>query len=100
MGHHWDEVRPRLTRFLGGWCHYYRHGQSYQAFKELDEWVEERVARHLARSQPHTQKRRRRRWTECLDWLQEQKVIPKLNDLKRTSQAAHRGQANVRWRAG
>ena len=92
-------MRPRLIRFLGGWCHYFRHGQSYQTFAKLDRWVEERVARHIARSQPQTRKRRRRQWTVYLAWLQEKKVIPKLNDLKRTPRAAYRGQANVRWRA-
>ena len=96
---HWKEVRPRLIRFLGGWCHYFRHGQSYQAFAKLDRWVQERVARHIARSQPQTRKRRRRQWTVYLAWLQEKKVIPKLNDLKRAPQRAYRGRANVRWRA-
>jgi RNA-directed DNA polymerase len=38
-----------LNRFLCGWGAYFRHGNSTQQFKAIDEYVTERVARFIAR---------------------------------------------------
>ena len=48
----WPQVMRKLGVYLGGWCHYYRHGESARMFAKLDHYVEERVARNLTRSQP------------------------------------------------
>src|SRR5207244_7712192 len=66
-----EECLRRLGRFLQGWKHYFRHGESARTFAKLDQFVTERVARNLARSQPKGKHRQRRRWGELApegDW--------------------------------
>ena len=96
----WKEACRRLRAYLAGWCHYYRNGQSTRVFKKLDDWVQERVARHLTRSQPTGRRRKRRYWPEYAERLQTEKVLPRLTELQHAQPRAYRGRANVRWRAG
>jgi RNA-directed DNA polymerase len=93
------ECLGRLGRFLQGWKHYFRHGESARTFAKLDEFVTERVARNLARSQPQGKKRRRRRWGEIAQELEREGVLPKLGRLGTETLQALRGRGKVRWRA-
>ena len=95
----WRRVLRKLGAYLAGWCHYYRHGESARVFAKLDQYVTERVARHLARSQPTGKRRKRRRWWDYAEWLRQQKELPRLTELKQARPRPYRGQANVRWRA-
>jgi RNA-directed DNA polymerase len=95
----WTRVVRKLGRYLGGWCHYYRHGESARVFAKLDSYIEERVARNLARSQPKEKRRRRSSWVAYRDWLRTVNVLPRLGELKHASSQARRGRAKVRWRA-
>lgn len=93
------ECRRRLGRFLQGWKHYFRHGESARTFVKLDQFVVERVARNLARSQPSDKNRRRRRWREIAATVERVGVLPKLARLETEALQALRGRAKVRWRA-
>jgi RNA-directed DNA polymerase len=95
----WTRVLRKLGQYLGGWCHYYRHGESARMFAKLDRYVEERAARNLARSQPKEKRRRRRSWVAYRDWLRQAQVLPRLEELKHASSKGYRGRAKVRWRA-
>jgi RNA-directed DNA polymerase len=95
----WTGVVRKLGQYLGGWCHYYRHGESARMFAKLDSSIEERVARNLARSQPKEKRRRRSSWVKYRDWLRQAKELPRLGELKHASSQAYRGRAKVRWRA-
>lgn len=95
----WRSVLRKLGAYLAGWCGYYRHGESARTFAELDQHVEERVARHLARSQPTGKRRKRRHWWEYAEWLRQEKALPRLSERKRERPRSYRGRANVRWRA-
>jgi RNA-directed DNA polymerase len=90
----------RLGRYLQGWKHYFRHGQSARTFVKLDQFVTERVARNLTRSQPSGKKRQRRRWGQMAAELEREGVLPKLARLGTEALQALRGRAKVRWRAG
>ena len=90
--------RGRLRAYLGGWWQYYRHGQSARVFVKLDRFVRERVARHLARSQPKGRGRKRRSWRAYQDWLEQERVLPPLAPWSHAPQP-YRGRAKVRWRA-
>jgi group II intron reverse transcriptase/maturase len=97
----WSERLVDLRRYLQGWMSYYRHGQAYEVFRQLDRFTLERVARNYARSQPTGRKRRPRRWTWHLVRLREWGQVPSLLGTLRAGQGrAYRGQVNVRWRAG
>src|SRR5437016_2128416 len=89
----------RLGRYLTGWKHYFRHGESARTFAKLDQFVTERVARNLARSQPKGEQRRRRRWWELAPELDRGGVLPKLGQLGTAALQALRGRAKARWRA-
>src|SRR3989442_11157447 len=93
------ECLRRLGRFLQGWKHYFRHGESARTFAKLDQFVTERVARNLARSQPKGKKRRRRRWWELAPELDRGGVLPKLGQLGTAALQALRGRAKARGRA-
>jgi group II intron reverse transcriptase/maturase len=93
------ECLQRLGRYLQGWKHYFRHGQSARTFVKLDQFVEERVARNLTRSQPSGKGRQRRRWREKTVELAHEGVLPKLARLGTETLQALRGRAKVRWRA-
>jgi len=93
------ECLRRLGRFLQGWKHYFRHGESARTFAQLDEFVTERVARNLARSQPKGKHRQRRRWGKIAEELEREGVLPKLARLGTEALQALRGRAKVRWRA-
>ena len=93
------ECLQRLGRYLQGWKHYFRHGQSARTFVKLDQFVEERVARNLARSQPSGKRRQRRRWGEIAVELEREGALPKLVRLGTEALQALRGRAKVRWRA-
>lgn len=93
------EYRRRLGRYLQGWKHYFRHGESARTFAKLDAFVVERVARNLARSQPKGKKRQRRRWWEIAVALEREGSLPKLGRLNTDSLRGYRGRAKVRWRA-
>ena len=95
----WPRVKRKLEPYLCGWCHYYRHGESARMFAKLDNSVEERVARNLARSQPTAKRRRRRSWVEYRKWLREEKLLPRLTELKHVASQAPRRRVKVRWRA-
>lgn len=90
----------RLGKRLTGWKHYYQHGESARVFVELDQYVAERVARSVARSQPVGKKRRRRRWREVAAELEREGVLPKLTRLGTEALKTLRGRAKARWRAG
>jgi RNA-directed DNA polymerase len=94
----WAKVRRQLQAYLGGWCHYFRHGQSTTVLAKLDDYVRERVARHLARSQP-SGRRRRRHWTAYARWLKKRGEIVPMLTLRHASPRPSRGVAKVRWRA-
>jgi RNA-directed DNA polymerase len=94
------ECQRRLGRYLQGWKHYFRHGQSARTFAKLDQFVVERVARNLTRSQPSGKKRQRRNWREQAGELEREGVLPKLARLGTEALQALRGRAKVRWRAG
>jgi RNA-directed DNA polymerase len=89
----------RLRAYLTGWKHYFRHGQSARTFAKLDQFVIERVARNLARSQPTGPHRQRRRWGLIAGELAREGVLPKLGRLGTEALQALRGRAKVRWRA-
>jgi group II intron reverse transcriptase/maturase len=93
------ECLGRLGRFLQGWKHYFRHGESARTFAKLDEFVTERVARNLVRSQPKGKKRQRRRWGEMAQEVEREGVLPKLGRLGTETLQALRGRAKARWRA-
>jgi group II intron reverse transcriptase/maturase len=93
------ECRRRLGRFLQGWKHYFRHGESARTFAKLDQFVTERVARNLARSQPTGKHRQRRRWGPIAGELEREGVLPQLGRLGTEALRAVRGRAKVRWRA-
>jgi RNA-directed DNA polymerase len=95
----WGAICRRLGAYLGGWKHYFRHGQSARVFAELDEYVIERAARNLARSQPKGRDRKKRRWTEERETLRNQGGLPTLAKLEQAISRSYRGRAKVRWRA-
>jgi RNA-directed DNA polymerase len=89
----------RLERFLQGWKHYFRHGESARTFAKLDQFVVERVARNLARSQPSGKHRQRRVWWKIAVELESEGVLPKLGRRGTETLQALRGRAKARWRA-
>jgi RNA-directed DNA polymerase len=93
------ECLRRLRAYLQGWKHYFRHGQSARTFAKLDQFVTERVARNLARSQPKGKHRQRRRWRAVAQELEREGVLPKLGRLGTETLQALRGRAKARWRA-
>src|SRR2546425_843290 len=93
------ECLRRLGRFLQGWKHYFRHGESARTFAKLDQFVTERVARNLARSQPKGKHRQRRRWGELAQEVEREGVLPKLGRLGTAALQALRGRAKAGWRA-
>jgi RNA-directed DNA polymerase len=95
----WPRVLRQLGQYLGGWCHYYRHGESARMFAKLDQYVEERVARNWARSQPTGKRRRRRSWVEYRQWLRNEPILPRLTQLKHAVSQVPRRRMKVRWRA-
>jgi group II intron reverse transcriptase/maturase len=95
----WRQVLRKLGAYLTGWCQYYRHGESARVFAKLDHYVEERVARNLARSQPTGKQRKRRCWWEYAGKLREQEDFPRLTTMRQARAQAPRGRVNVRWRA-
>ena len=95
-----EACQRRLGRYLPGWKHSFRHGQSARTFAKLDQFVEERVARNLARSQPSGKRRQRRRWGEMAVELEREGALPKLARLGTEALQAMRGRAKVRGRAG
>jgi RNA-directed DNA polymerase len=95
----WNKVCGKVRAYMAGWIHYYRHGESAHVFRELDEWVRERVARHMARSQPTGRKRKRRTWGGFAEQLKADPKLPRLTELRHAEPRAYRGQANARWRA-
>jgi group II intron reverse transcriptase/maturase len=99
LRHCWSERMVALRKYLVGWCHYYRHGQSAAVFHKLDRFVAVRVARNYARSQPTGRGRKPRSWVQCLQRLREWGKLPALQQLRHGAFRAYRGQANVRWKA-
>jgi RNA-directed DNA polymerase len=95
----WKECLGALHRYLQGWCQYYRHGESYRVFADLDVWVRERLARNYARSQPKGKGKKPRPWRELLPKLREPGRVPALTLLHQGPFRARRGLGNVRWRA-
>jgi RNA-directed DNA polymerase len=93
------ECQRRLGLFLQGWKHYFRLGESARTFVKLDQFVTERVARNLARSQPSGKKRQRRSWRKIAAELEGEGVLPKLARLGTEALQALRGRAKARWRA-
>ena len=95
----WNDCLVALQRYLTGWCHYFRHGQSTRVFTELDNYVLMRTARNYARSQPRGKRRKRRRWYQLAQQLREWGKMPQRVQIERGAFRGYRGQANVRWRA-
>lgn len=93
-------IVARLEKRLVGWKHYYQHGESARVFRELDQYVEERVARTVARSQPVGPDRQRRNWREVAQELEREGVLPKLTRLGTDALKRLRGLGKVGWRAG
>jgi RNA-directed DNA polymerase len=96
---HWHECMTALAKYLTGYCQYYRHGQSTAVFGRLDYFVECRIARNVARSQPVGRGRKRRSWLRPLEVLRQWGRLPKLVQLQRGPLPVYRGAVNVRWRA-
>ena len=94
-----SEVFERIKRYMGGWRHYYRHGQCSRVFEKLDHFVVEAVARYLARCQPRGKKRRRRPWTVFAKLVAAPGSFPRLQSRRDWPMPDYRGNANVRWRA-
>lgn len=97
----WGKIKQDLRLYLTGWCQYYRQGHSYSGdvFNKLDKFVYERVARHLARSQPTGKRRLRRSWRVYWRRLWDSRELTRLTELRHAKPRPYRGQANVRWRA-
>jgi RNA-directed DNA polymerase len=95
----WGAICRRLGAYLSGWKQYFRHGESARVFAELDEFVIERVARNLARSQPKTDGRKKRRWAEEREKLREEGELPLLAKIGQAIRRPYRGRAKVGWRA-
>ena len=97
----WDEVVQDLQKFMTGWCHYFRHGQSSATFERLDHYLLERISRNLTRSQPRGKKteRRDRTWWQYVDDLRKRPDLPQHTAIAEGSFKGYKGQANVRWRA-
>jgi RNA-directed DNA polymerase len=95
----WKEAIGALRRYLTGWWHYYRHGQSSEVFRKLDYFVLERVARNLARSQPQGKGRRPRKWGYYMRKLAQLDCLPQLRSLRANDIRDYRGRARVLWRA-
>jgi RNA-directed DNA polymerase len=95
----WGAVCRRLGAYLCGWKDYFRHGQSARVFAELDEFVIERAARNLARSQPKTEGRQKRRWTQEREKLRSEGALPLLAKVRQAISRPLRRRAKVRWRA-
>jgi len=94
-----SKCQRRLGAYLRGWKHYFHHGESARTFVKLDQFVVERVARNLARSQPSGPNRRGRHWRELAGELAGPGGLPKLAQLGTETLQAFRGRAKVRWRA-
>jgi RNA-directed DNA polymerase len=93
------ECRRRLSAFLRGWKHYFRHGERARPFVKLDQFVVERVARNLARSQPSGKRRQPCNWRGIAAELAREGTVPSLARLGTEALQVHRGRAKVRWRA-
>jgi RNA-directed DNA polymerase len=96
---HWRATVGALNRYVTGWCHYYRHGQSTRSFSKLDEYLLERLSRTIARAQPKGEGRKRRHWETIRAELRQREIIPRLTRLQRGKFRAYRGPAKVQWRA-
>ncbi len=104
----WGLIRIDLRRYLVGWLGYYRHGESSGVFNRLDRFLEERVARNIARSQPNQKRgngrkgtrRVRMTWMDWLYQLRQEQAVPRLAELATGRFRHYRGRASVRWRAG
>jgi len=98
LRHQWGERLLRLRRYVQGYRQYYRRGQSSSVFRKLDCYLEERVARHLARSQPSGKRRRPQPWREIWEALRAQGVLPSLaGPLGPPGKT--RQPVQIRWRA-
>lgn len=97
---HWSERLGALRRYLVGYCHYYRHGQSTRTFRKLDYYVECRISRNYARSQPTGKKRKPRNWLHYLKKLRAWGKLPKLVELQKGPFRAYQSEVKVGWRAG
>jgi len=93
------ECQRRLGAYLRGWKHYFRHGESARTFAKLDQFVVERVARNLARSQPTGKHRQRTAWWTIAGELEREGMLLKLGHLGTEALQVLRGRAKVRWRA-
>ena len=96
---HWKEVMRALSAYVTGWWHYFRHGTNLSIFRKLDYFVQERIARDLARGQPTGKHRRRRMWGYYLQRLAKLSGLPRLLSLHRDAIPSYRGRAKVLWRA-
>jgi RNA-directed DNA polymerase len=95
----WSECVVALRKYLVGYCQYYRHGHSSHVFRRLDYYVECRISRNYARSQPTGKGRKPRNWLRHLEQLREWGKLPKLEQLQKGAFRAYRSEGKVRWRA-
>lgn len=96
---HWSECVVALRKYLAGYCQYYRHGHSTHVFRRLDYFVECRISRNYARSQPTGKGRKPRNWLRHLEQLRAWGKLPKLEQLQKGPFRVYRSEAKVRWRA-
>ena len=92
-------MTKRVNAYLRGFGQYFRNGQGTRVLSKLDRFVQERLARYLARCQPKGKRRRRRRWQEYRNWLEKAGGVLKLANGRRWPSNPYRGRANLRWKA-
>lgn len=95
----WSERLGALQRYLRGWQHYYRQGESQRVFQKLDWFVVERIARNYARSQPKGKRRRSRSWRVYQAQLLAWGKLPRLSGGSGMTHRRYRGRVNVQWKA-
>ena len=59
----WPEVSGRLNAMVRGWANYFSHGTRYMAYREIDNYVYERV-RYFLRRRHKVQSRATRRFSD------------------------------------
>ena len=95
----WRSLEAKLNAYLRGWGGYFRRSQGHRVLAKLDWYVQERVARYLARCQPSGKRRKRRRWQSFAQWLSTRGGLLRLSSPAGWTANTYRGMANIRWKA-
>ena len=98
-GEDWPKLRGRINRYLRGYGQYFRRGLYYRVLHTLDWYVNERLGRYLARSQPVGPKRRKRCWTDFVLWVRTKGKVLQLAARQDWPKSAPIGPVNIRWKA-